>query len=75
MSILRVFPRKTKATPDDALAFLTPPPKDLDLSGIDEIHISVTFSYDIDDPNLLILRFTTKRYTIQFPANYAAGNL
>ena len=32
----------------------------------------------IDDPNLLILRFTTKRYTIQFtdnPAHYAAGEL
>ena len=25
--IIRVFPRRTKATPDDALAFTTPPPK------------------------------------------------
>ena len=32
----------------------------------------------IDDPNLLILRFTTERYTIQFtddPTHYATGNL
>ena len=32
----------------------------------------------VDDPNLLILRFTTERYTIQFtddPSNYAAGSL
>jgi len=31
-----------------------------------------------DDPTLLIIRFTTQRYTIQFtddPGNYAAGNL
>ena len=31
-----------------------------------------------DDPNLLIIRFTTQRYTIQFaddPGNYAAGSL
>ena len=30
----------------------------------------------VDDPTLLIIRFTTKRYTIQFtdnPGNYAAG--
>jgi len=32
----------------------------------------------VDDPSLLIIRFTTERYTIQFtddPGNYAAGNL
>jgi len=31
-----------------------------------------------DDPQLLILRFTTERYTIQFvddPSNYAAGSM
>jgi len=45
MTIARVFPRKTKATPDDALAFTGPPPKGID--GIDEVHISVAFSYDL----------------------------
>jgi len=32
----------------------------------------------VDDPSLLIIRFTTKRYTIQFtddPRNYAAGSI
>lgn len=46
MKILRVFPRKTKATPDDDLVFInTPPP--LILPEADEIHVSVTFTWDI----------------------------
>ena len=45
MNIARVFPRRTTATPDDVLAFTTPPPKIL--PDIDEVHISTTFSYDI----------------------------
>ena len=44
MKIARIFPRRTTATPDDALAFTTPPPKVL--PDIDEVHVSVTFSYD-----------------------------
>ena len=46
MKIARVFPRRTTATPDDTLAFTTPPPKEL--PDIDEVHISVTFTYDMD---------------------------
>ena len=42
--IARVFPRKTTASPDDELAFFGPPP--LILPEINEVHISVTFSYD-----------------------------
>ena len=58
--IIRVFPRRTKATPDDALAFTTPPPKQgrdykqLTLHGdipdwrdAKEVHVSVSFSYDM----------------------------
>jgi len=45
LKIARVFPRRTTATPDDALAFTTPPPKTL--PDIDTVHISVTFSYDM----------------------------
>jgi hypothetical protein len=41
--IIRVFPRRTKATPDDALAYVGPP--DL-FAQADEVHISVTFTYD-----------------------------
>ena len=43
--IARVFPRKTKATPDDDMVFFGPPPLLL-LPEIDEVHVSVTFTYD-----------------------------
>ena len=45
MIIARVFPRRTKATPDDDLAFTGPPPKVV--PDVDVVHISVTFSYDL----------------------------
>lgn len=45
MKIARVFPRKTTATPTDDLAFCGPPPGDP--PEVDEVHISVTWSYDI----------------------------
>lgn len=45
MKIARVFPRKTTATPDDDLVFFGPPPLLL-LPEIDEVHVSVTFTYD-----------------------------
>lgn len=43
--IARVFPRRTRATPDDGLAFtgypgLFPP-------DVDEVHVSVTFTWDL----------------------------
>lgn len=44
--IARVFPRRTKATPDDPLAFTGPPPL-LFLPELEEVHVSVTFTYDI----------------------------
>ena len=44
-TIARVFPRRTKATPDDALAFTDAPPI-LELPEIDEVHVSATFTYD-----------------------------
>jgi hypothetical protein len=43
MRLIRVFPRKTKATPDDALAYFGRP--DL-FAQADEVHVSVTFTYD-----------------------------
>lgn len=45
LKIARVFPRKTAATPDDDLVFFGPPPL-LTLPEIDEVHVSVTFTYD-----------------------------
>jgi hypothetical protein len=41
--LIRVFPRKTKATPDDALAYFGPPDQ---LAEADAVHVSVTFTYD-----------------------------
>lgn len=41
--LLRVFPRRTRATPDDALAYVGEP--DLFAAG-DRVHVSVTFTQD-----------------------------
>lgn len=46
--IARVFPRRTNATPDDDLVFIDCPPPLLAMPEIDEAHISVAFSWDID---------------------------
>lgn len=43
MRLLRVFPRRTKATPDDPLAYVGEP--DLFAQG-DRVHISVAFTWD-----------------------------
>jgi hypothetical protein len=45
MTIARVFPRRTKATPDDALAFTGGP--GLFPPTVDAVHISVAFTYDM----------------------------
>lgn len=47
MKILRVFPRRTKATPTDELSFIGEPGLFLP-DGIDEVHVSVTFTWDLD---------------------------
>lgn len=53
--IARVFPRKTKATPDDEFVFTGPLPRTIRETGggIDEVHISVTFTYDIPKADIL----------------------
>lgn len=43
MRLIRVFPRKTKATPNDELAYFGPPDF---FAEADEVHVSVTFTYD-----------------------------
>lgn len=45
MKIARVFPRRTKATPVDVLAFTEPP--GLFPPEVDAVHVSVTFSWDL----------------------------
>ncbi len=42
--IIRVFPRRTKATPHDEYAYVGSP--DLFVPPTDEVHIDVTFTYD-----------------------------
>jgi hypothetical protein len=48
--IIRVFPRRTKATPDDSLVYIGEP--DL-FAAADEVHISVTFSWDLPEAERL----------------------
>jgi hypothetical protein len=45
MNLARVFPRRTKASPVDELAFFDEP--GMFLPGIDEVHVSVTFTEDL----------------------------
>jgi hypothetical protein len=44
--IARVFPRRTRATPDDAYAFVGEPPMFLP-PNVDAVHISVTWTWDL----------------------------
>jgi len=45
-NLIRVFPRRTKATPDDPLAYVGSPDLYAEHAEADEVHVSVTFSYD-----------------------------
>ena len=58
LRIARVFPRRTAATPTDPLAFTEPPPL-LTLPGIDDVHISTAFTYDIRMAEWLALQWET----------------
>lgn len=51
MKVLRVFPRRTNATPDDDLAVVGYP--GLFVPEVHEIHISVTFSWDLPEAERL----------------------
>jgi hypothetical protein len=51
MRIARVFPRRTKATPIDELAFYDVP--GMFPPEVDEVHVSVTFTYDRDNAEML----------------------
>jgi hypothetical protein len=50
MKMVRIFPRRTKATPDDSLAVIGEP--DL-FSEADRVHISVTFTWDLPEAERL----------------------
>lgn len=54
MSIARVFPRKTAWSPDDDLAFFAAPDLfTLQRQDIEAVHISVTFTYDLEKADQL----------------------
>lgn len=46
--IVRVFPTKTSMTPTDSLAFFGSPTLEAMAAEPDEVHISVTFSWDLE---------------------------
>lgn len=52
MKIARVFPRRTSATPDDALAFVGDPPG-LFPPEVDAVHISVCWTWDLPEAERL----------------------
>ena len=54
MKIIRVFPRKTNASPKDNLTYFGPP--DL-FAEADEIHISVSFTWDIPYSEWLMVQW------------------
>ena len=60
MKIIRVFPQRTSYTPDDDMVFIGDPPG-LIIPPHDEIHVSCTFSWDID--RCEILRFQWEAHT------------
>lgn len=55
MKIARVFPRRTNATPKDDLVFVGTP--GLFPPEVDEVHISVTFSWDMPLANHLLTQW------------------
>jgi len=48
MKIIRVFPRKTSMTPNDSMSFVGLPKFNLWRPPADEVHVSVTFTWDIE---------------------------
>ncbi|MCL2174431.1 MAG: hypothetical protein FWB73_00150 [Treponema sp.] len=53
MKIARVFPRRNNATPIDALAFIGSPDLFSQKIEVDKVHISVTFTWDIQEAERL----------------------
>jgi len=74
INIARVFPRRTKMTPTDENAFVGEPPLGCPL--FDEVHISVTFTWDIERGLRLIKEWSKygDRIFIGGPAIGDVGN-
>ena len=64
MKLLRVFPRRTNLTPDDAEAFVGEPPLWLPPDNeVSEIHVSVAFTWDLP-----LGRYLQHAWQSRFPA-------
>ena len=57
MTILRVFPKRTSYTPDDPLAFVGMPPMREMIPEHDEVHVSCTFTWDMDEAEELAFQW------------------
>lgn len=57
MRIARVFPTKTSMSPTDPLAFFGAPTLDAIAAEPDEVHISVTFSWDLEKADELFFQW------------------
>ncbi len=75
MRILRVFPDRTSYTPDDDLAFVGPPPFAEMIPEHDEVHVSCTFTWDMDKCEDLAFQWegaTNKPVKLGGPAYHSA---
>lgn len=73
--ILRVFPKRTSYTPTDELAFDGPPPLPCFIPEHDEVHISCTFTWDMDAAEALAYQWegaTNKPVKLGGPAYRSA---
>lgn len=74
MTILRVFVRRTSYTPTDPLAFVGMPPLPFLIPEHDEVHISVPFTWDMDEAEELAFQWegvTNKPVKIGGPAYHS----
>lgn len=62
-TVARVFPRRTRATPDDALAFVGDPP--LFLPRVEEVHVSCTFTWDRPEAERLVKTWAAQGYRVR----------
>jgi hypothetical protein len=74
MKILRVFPRRTNATPTDDLAHIGSPDLFTEQAAPDRVHISVTFTWDLSAAEKLYKEWSRVAPTeIGGPATGVAG--
>jgi len=76
MNILRVFPRRTNATPTDDMAFIGDPPLPAFRPEADEVHVSCTFTWDKQEAARLVQAWGLYYPIVRVggPAFYAIGD-